>query len=366
VSHEDSELPVKKTKVDPMVGAILEAVDMTQDLSISCKAMLAAMVPQALTVPLDERHPYQNTFVNIMEECVNTTEDNMKIAVSKNEEHISALNCSRETLDKNVEDAHRVHGVKTNVMKQHKIELADLFRAVLEKRVLLSTAQQAQNAICVPIADLRKEAEICRQAISEDLAALRDDASSISDHDAPCARLVALSMRLGIEETLTASLPTVCAKKPTDRGSFDLLVVEQFEKEIISKAAEINTALGAKVASAVPLEESSVALQKELDESTAAHHLAADLLHASLAEEKEALVAYNDCKVELMNFEPTLQAAVDALEEKKAALASFQTWNKASFDVLKSRPTPSPKPVALPKSEPTPEVGEAVPCEVSA
>lgn len=360
------EHPVKKIRVDPMVGAILEGLDMTQDVSISCKAMLAAMVPQALTVPLDERHPYQNTFVNIVEECMNTTEDNMKTAISKDKEQISALNCSRETLEKNVEDAQKVHDVKTNVMDQHKTKLADNFRAVLEKRVLLSSAQQAHNALSAPIADLRKEAEVCRQAISEDLAAVRADAVAISDHEMLCTRLVALASRFGIEETLVASLPAVCAKKTADRGPFDLLVLEHFEQAIVSKAAEITMAIETKIASAVPLEQESVTLQKELDEATAAHHLAADVLQASLAEQKGALVDHNECKVELMNFEPTLQSAMEALDKKTAALDSFQTWNKASFDVLKARPTPSPKTVALPKSEPMPDVAEEVPCQASA
>jgi len=349
----DDEHQVKKAKVDPMVGAILEAIDLTQDMQTSCKSMLAAMVPEAFTVPADERHSYQTMFVDIVGECVRKTEENMKMAVGKEHEHASELSSKQDTLEKNIEDARKIHGDKKTIMEQHKAKLAELFRAVLENRIALSSSQQALDVAAAPVAELKKEVDACHKAISEDLAALRDVAVEASAAEEISTKLITLSAHLGLEETLATSLPVACTKKAADRGAFDVMVLEQFEKEVMSKAAGFEAQVQTTAANVAALEKALDVAQKKLDETTSAHHAASDVLNAAIAEEKKTFSAHSDCQAELASFKPLLKAATDAVEEKQAALDNYQTWNVASFDMLKvkaSKPQPTAeemKPVAV-------------------
>lgn len=335
-AHDDAH-PVKKARVDPMVGAILEAIDMTQDMPSSCKNMLAAMVPESFTVPADERHSYQTMFVNIVGECVRKTEENMKVAISTDQEHASSLSCKRDTLEKVIEDASKTHCDKKTVMEHEKAKLAELFRAVLEIRVALSTSKQAFDAAAAPIAELKKEVEACHHAVSEDLAALRNVVLEPSSAEPMISKLVALSTHLSIEETLATSLPAVCTKKPSDRGPFDVMVLEQFEKEVMAKAAGFEAQIQTQTANMQSLKVAFETAQKKLDEKTSAHHSASDVLNAAMVEEKKTSVAHSDSQAELACFEPLFKTATESVLEKQTALETYQTWNVASFDVLKDK-----------------------------
>lgn len=336
-----------------MVGAILEAIDMTQDMPSSCKNMLAAMVPEAFTVPADERHSYQTMFVDLVGETIRKNEESMQAAISADQEHASTLSLKQDTLEKHIEDARKIHCDKKTAMEQQKASLAELFRGVLEARIALSTAKQAFDVAVAPVAELKKEVEGCSRALSEDLAALRDDALEASAAEAISSRLAALSAHLGIEETLASSLPSVCTKKASDRGAFDLMVLEQFEKEVIAKAGGFEARIQNQTANVAALEVAFEAAQKKLDETTSAHHAASDVLNAAMAEEKKASAAYSDSQAELESFKPLFKAATDAVEEKTAALESYRTWNVASFDMLKAKQSkPPPAPPAAEETKP--------------
>lgn len=328
-----------------MVGAVLEAIELTQDMPDSCKNMLAAMVPEAFTVPADDRHSYQNMFVDIVGECVRKTEENMKAAISKEQDNVSALSCKRETLEKNIEDAEKIYCEKKAIMDQEKAKLAELFRIVLEDRIALSKAEQALETATAPVAELKKEVEACHGAIC-DLVALRDEAVESSAMEAICSKLTVLAMHLGVEETLVSSLPAACNKKPADRGAFDLMVLEQMEKEVTSKAAGFTTQIESQTANVTALEVALQAAKTKLDKTTSAHHSASSVLTRAIDEEKKTSATYSDSQVELAAFEPLFKEAGEVVEEKQASLANFQTWNVASYDVLKAKQKPI-KPAAV-------------------
>merc|ERR1719326_1313072 len=53
--------------------------------------------------------------------------------------------------------------------------------------------------------------------------------------------LVVLGKEVSVDESLLAALPTAIGKKPADRAGFDIMVVEQFEKEVATKISELQT-----------------------------------------------------------------------------------------------------------------------------
>jgi len=242
-------------------------------------------------------------------------------------------------------------------MEEQKAKLAELFRSVLESRLALSVAQQAFDTAAAPVAELKKEVEACQQVVSEDLPTLHGEAVEISAAETISSKLVALATHLGIEETLAQSLPAACAKKPSDRKAFDVMVLEQFEKEVISKAAEFQAQMQSQTANMGELEISLETAKKKLSETTSAHHSTANLLTQAMDEEKTTCAALSECQLELASFEPLFKQATEAVEEKQSTLENFQTWNVASFDVLKAKVS---KPAAVTESKPAlPDVDAA-------
>jgi hypothetical protein len=365
-AHDDGH-PVKKARVDSKVGAVLEAIDLSQNMPQSCKNMLAAMVPEAFTVPADERHSYQTMFVDIVGECLRKTEGNMKSAISKEQENASALFSKRETLVKSIEGAEKIHCDKKTVMERQKSTLAELFRTVLENRVALSKAQQDLEVAAAPVAELNKEVEACHSAV-QDLVTLRGEVETEAA-EAILSKLTALSTHLGIEETLAVSLPTACTKKPSDRGPFDVMVLEQFEKEVTGKAAGFTTQIKSLEGNVKALEVQVEAAKTKLEETTSAHHSASSLLTQAMDEEKSTLAAHSACQAELAAFEPQFKAATEALEENEASLVNFQQWNIGSFDLLKVKAKPvvtePPKPVLPDVEAEVPSADATLPTEVA-
>jgi len=257
---------------------------------------------------------------------------------------------SAKPLKKKIEDAKKIHGDKLTAMEQLKAKLAEQFRLILENRIALSSAKQALDVATVPLADLKKEIDGCHRVVSGDLAALRCDTLETSAAEVISSKLMLLASHLGIEETLATSLPVACTKKQADRGPFDTMVLEQFEKEVISKAANLESQVLTQTAGVTTLEKAFAASQKQLDETTSAHHVASDALNAAIADEKQTSAAYSDCQAELAAFDPTFKAATETVEEKQVTLSNFQTWNVASFDMLKAKP--GKPPVAMEEANP--------------
>merc|ERR1712216_262474 len=191
----------------------------------------------------------------------------------------------------------------------------------------------------------------------------RDEAVETSAAEAICSKLTVLGTHLGIEETLVSSLPAACNKKRSDRGSFDVMVLEQFEKEVTSKAAGFTTQIQRQTANVATLEVALETAKTKLDETTSTHHSACDLLTQAMDEEKKTSAAYSENQAELAAFEPLFKAAGEVVAEKQASLANFQTWNVASFDVLKAKPS---KPAAeTEESKPVPLDEGTVPQDVA-
>jgi len=152
-----------------------------------------------------------------------------------------------------------------------------------------------------------------------------------------CQAVLKLLKDCVIDESLSKSLPSCCAKAPAERGDFDKMALEQVEKTLKDKASTLSAKLeegaAAKVERAKAVEEA----QKASDVAAEAKKAAAEALLDAEVEKENAAEALRAAKAEVAKYEPQLTAANAALEEAKEAVKHFQEKTLASFETLEKK-----------------------------
>jgi DNA repair exonuclease SbcCD ATPase subunit len=334
----DAGLPVKKPKSDPMIGAILEAIDMADDLPSTCKGMLSAMVPEAFQVPAADRHPHQQVFVDIVGQVISKIDEEMKKNVADAGVQLEEMEKQQERLKVNVEAAQTVHTEKKLTVEERKASLAEHFRQVLDKRMELASAKEARAAIEAPIAEVTAQKNTCETAL-QDLSALRELAD-LEQAKPMCMKLLEVALQMGIEEALVMSLPNVFEKAPADRTNFDSLVLGSIETEFQKKTSEFAAALSTKAESIQQLDAAVQAAQTALDAITAEHQVASDSMAQVVKEEKASLEMLEEQKQMRDTFLVEFQEKHGSVTEKKEHLQNFQAWNVDCYKTLKDKQVP--------------------------
>lgn len=336
-----------------MIGAILDAIEMANDVPPSCKAMLTAMVPEAFPVPAVERHPHQKMFVDIVGEVIGKIDQDKQQDVVDAQTQLNEVEKKKEQLEVDLRAAQTLHQDKLSVVDKNKTELANHFRQVIDKRVQVASAKEARAAVDLPLSELRESMTRCEQALKDDLVVLRESADNARAKEI-CSRLTALCVELGVEETLATSLPSVCEKLPSDRGQFDNMVLSSLEGSVREKLTAFSKAVDIKEAEAKTLEAAVATAQSELDALISQHHTAAETMTQVLQEEKMTSEKFSQQQNLTDRFHEEFVSAKGCVDEKKSALEEFQTWNLDCYKVLKDKiVVPKPQPMAS-ETEPAP------------
>jgi hypothetical protein len=335
-------LVAKKARkdVDPKLKAVIEAVEASGDsLPDSCRAMLIAMLPDSLTVPADTRDANQTRLVAMVREVMELVRVKKQEAVGAEEQRVSEVAASKEGLVASASQAEAASAAAVEFSTTKKAQAAEAEKLLNSKNEMLKTALEAQNTGDAALETAESECSKLQTAIDGALRQLCSgdewDAASASGH---CQALMALIKNISTtDDSLLQSVPASFKKAPAERGDFDKMVIEQVEKTLKDRLAQLTSTLEAGSAGKAERAAAVEAAQGEVETAKSARMDTTESLSNAMAAQQEAAGALKEAQTKVKKFEPELKKTQAARDEKQVMLDIFQDGNMKAFAELESK-----------------------------
>jgi len=313
----------------------------------SAQEMLLAMLPGSLGVLSEQRSQYQVEIVNILDKVFKDHEASLQSKLASAQQAAEEHGKSREELDKQLAAAKEDLEAKSKAVLEKKCALADVARTFKACREAASKAEEE----CL-IKD--SEADVATRE-RDTLHGLRTDVQSLSEGgiaeaelpskiESFCKKLKKYSQ----DESMLMALPSVLAKAPTARASFDTMVLTQLNGEL-QKQVETQETTIREAAPAKAARDKALAAAKSEKDEVAKKQVAAAQAYTTERSSEEALEEKISNLVQSIKDHNTSSRNLGRLSHKaEAELGKFQSGPKASFEQLRDAKAPEPAPAEEP------------------
>lgn len=347
--------PAKKSKADPAFTSVTDAVISTETCPERVRTMLSEMLPFSLKYASDERHELQAMVVGMVEQTLNNEKAALETKARGEAGALNSLKASESTLGDNVTQAETA--------------LANAKDTVAAKSAALVDATAAEKASAEHLAKTRSEDKEATEKAAQVVANKIAIEGAVAEHLQPIEngeggkqhfkKFEPFLKQIELESTLLTALPSTCGKAKDKRGSFDVLVLEEFNKALKAKISALGEDIaGEGPAAAQRLAAVSAAEQDHQAKKTAMEQ-ATEASNAAQKEQADRETALVDAKQAVEDFVPKLEACTKALADAEAALEAFKEGPLVHFTTLQNR-------VAAVPEEPAEEApAEEAPAEVA-
>lgn len=142
---------------------------------------------------------------------------------------------------------------------------------------------------------------------------------------------------LGLEDSLTSALASVCVKTQEQRGGFDTLVLTELGKALVGKIAALEKSLVDEASGISERKTSVVSAEAVLEAKKLAESTAAANLEAAATTQSEAEAELTKASDDWTTFEPRLQAATDKVAQHDATRMDFVEGALKEFESLRDK-----------------------------
>merc|ERR1719265_2181312 len=186
------------------------------------------------------RHETQTAVVDLIEEIFQGVETRLTQEVAA-----AQVQIDEEAKDKEAKEAQRqTLEDRTTKQLEETIELQAAHAActssakLAEASLAASQKDQASSAALVQAASGSKQK--CETTTTENLRrVLEGEWEEVSEAKRLCAELVDAGKELSFDQSLLQGMPAAAEKKPGDRGGFDNMLLEQYQKHLADAIAQL-------------------------------------------------------------------------------------------------------------------------------
>lgn len=316
---------------------------LAQGLTDDVRKMLVAMLPEGICVALDEREAPQTACVRMVDEVFKSIMNKMQEQIDTASAALSTVEASKAGLEGKAKEAEETLNAAGEALATSKQTLAGATEAAKAAKDLLAEKEKDQREGDAAYEKAKVEKEALEKALTEEFRLLRDGDGEPEQKKAQWQKLEGLASNIGLEESLIISLPTCMVKKPSERGSFDAMVVAQLEDGIVARIAKLTEDIEAGEPAAAARQAAIDAAAQASETTKQTQTSAAEEYTAATALQQQRQQEHASALEAIANYEPNYAAAKKALEEKQGQLADFQSHNLACFESLRDRATMMPK-----------------------
>eukprot|EP00929_Paragymnodinium_shiwhaense_P115610 TRINITY_DN8459_c0_g1_i1.p1 TRINITY_DN8459_c0_g1~~TRINITY_DN8459_c0_g1_i1.p1 ORF type:complete len:407 (+),score=204.34 TRINITY_DN8459_c0_g1_i1:89-1222(+) len=351
----------------PEVQAVVEAVQLSDDLGPDCKQMLLATMPFSLELSVEERVGIQVKLVENLGAVMESVQAQLKKAAEDAAAAMVEKQGSKGKLDQDLEQAAAAQKEAEAAAAAKAEALTEKTAAEKAAKTALSQKQKEQKEGDAEVAKAGKDKVAYEDLVAKELVMLRDGTwEKKAEATAAQKHLTKLAAPLKIDESLMKTAPAVLVKQPSERGEFEKLAVTSIE-EALKKKVEALTKLVDEAEPSKAARQAAVAeAQKALEEATAAKDAAQGELKEAKAAASEKAEALEAAKHAVEDFVPAVKRAADAKDAAEEKAANFASHHMACFAKLRDRSSkveepPLPPPAAeeaQPEEAPAPAAAD--------
>jgi len=195
------------------------------------KNMLADTVLDTLAVPKECRHAFQDTTIDMIRKVLDSLQAAAQSKLDEAEKKLETTCKENETLQSSIEAAAATLAERIQTVDAAKTEHAERTSARVAAKEALALAEQEQasgNAGLVVTEEKKQRLETGLETIYGPVKSGEMPAAELKDG---IKKIEKLGKDMGFDMSLLQAIPTAFAKSPSDRGSFDDIVMSQIEAE---------------------------------------------------------------------------------------------------------------------------------------
>jgi len=329
-NNQASKAAMKKTKIDPALAVVVDAVKKASHLPEQCSAMLASMLPFTLAIPSEDRLESQERVVGMVEETLQTVKSEMQVVVASEDAKLDTLKVTMAALLSTVKEAEGTLAVQKEAVQTANASLADATAAANATLEILTERQSEQTTSETNLASI-EEAKIALENAFQVHFQTPMEAGEGPHHK----ELEPFLQNMEIETSMHSTLPGTCAKSKEHRGSFDDVILEQLEKAIAAKIATLAETASTETGAVVALAAATKEVETEYNSKKEVQNEAAAELERVELEQRYAEAALVEANEAVSEFRPQLESATGSSESAKARLVGFENGPFANFTTYK-------------------------------
>jgi len=360
VAHVEVELPeakklketlkaygVSKTSYDAVVEALQHPLI---DVSDSARDMLIASVLKGICVPVNQRHEFQNSYVEMLAQTLQGVLSQLKMKVETGTEEVSRIEAAKTELQAQVSASDEALQKALETESKGKEDFAEATGAARAAQTKLSELEKLRSEGDAAHDAAKKEKAQIEAALTEEFRVLRDGTDG-DEAKAHYKKLEQVAKSSGMENSLLRVLPNSILKPPSKRGSFEAMVVVKLEEGLTKRCTALAEQIQQGEPAAAERQAAVEGAMKELEAAKVHEEKTAEMYR----ETQTALKACQDAKKEadqkVEEAEPTLQSAKKVLQEASVELENYQNYNWTCFEDLKDHRLTEPEAAASEASE---------------
>lgn len=301
---------------------------------------LAKNLPGTLGVPPDAREPIQERVVAMVGEILASIEAELQARVAATEAaageaaQAQAVTAAAEATALEARNKSKEH------LDKVRADLEEAHAAVKTARDTVQESDKANKELEGPLAVAAEQRRRYDAARKDLYTPLKEGSLDPDNVRAALSSLEAFAKAADFDLSLRTSCPSALKKAPSDRGSFDNMVLQQMDGEFDKQIAALDEKISSGKASRVEYE-------TKLEAAAAALIVAGERLSACQAGTKAAEFAKREAEAafksaRLANKATKENQAIIAHEKAKADLLEFQEGASKDFKELKDPPVEPP------------------------
>lgn len=324
-----------QSKCDSVASALLEAEGLPENV----REMMAHSLLSCLNLCKADRHDFQHRVVAMVGEALQEMGSKFNHSISEAEIEVASADSRKMTLDAAAETFEKT--------------LEDRKLTVRNKKEALEASTAAKKVAVAALKEVEKEENNGNKELDEaggkkeELESFRsttyNDLIKNTASKSGTQALTKLGKIFTYDSELIKALTSAFAKAPDTRGTFDSLVISQFEDQMDKSLA----GLTATLAQGEPGKHQRAADVSSAKSSLHVSQVADDACCQALVEarnaEAEAQKDWDACKKDIADFAPNLGKTKARCEFLKSALTDFSEKSLATFKELEARAAPTPQ-----------------------
>jgi len=282
--------------VEKLCDQVNDAILGSPEYSPEVKKMLANGIIGSLAVPKEKRHAFQDSTVDMIRQVVDSlqaaaqskldeAERRLETTVKENEEHQNAVEAAAATLAE-----------RTKMADAAKTRYGECTMARVAAKEALNLAERKQTIGNAGLSVTALKKQRLESGMETIYGPLKRGDMPAAEVQEGIRQIEKLGKDIGFDATLLQSVPGPLAKQPSERGSFDIVVVSQIEAELqrfmVTFTEELSNGELAKKERATNVEvaSSDYATALSAEEAAKAEREAARTAHRNAETEHQALV----------------------------------------------------------------------------
>jgi len=295
-------------------------IDRRPDLTESCRKMLIAVLPSSLLAPANARREVQQLAVKLVGEILDRVAADLEVAASTANAEAVATETAADTLRTAVSDSEATLARAKEVVASRSQELDAASVKSIEMEKVLTERQNEQRKADPGLVEVTLYRDRLETAVSSSLRALQSGECEVGEAHKILKGFLPLVRTLDLEESLLKALPTSCAKKPSERGNFDQMVVQELDRVLTEKVD---------------------AMSREIEKREQTSQSIADRVNEARRARKAAQEVQTAASAQLVEARKQEKAARSAVEEAKKAITDSQPSRSAASYAAKMQHTSS-------------------------